>query len=1297
MATESKVSTAIVPLNGSNYPTWKIQCKMALMKEGVWGIVTKKEVAPRDVTSRDYQNFMTKYEKALAIIVLTLDPSLLYLIGEPDDPVAVWEKLAGQFQKKTWANKLALRRKLYSLRLKDGDSVHEHIKSMTEIFNELSVIGVDMGEEDRVVHLLASLPESYSTLVTALEARPDVPTMEVVVEKLLYEDSKLKDRQPEKDPKGFSVRHRSRGPKCHFCHKFGHIQRNCSEKIQSDRKSEEKKVEKRPVKHRAHQTQTRRKDSEDSDSNTATVGLVTRHILSVNTSGESADAWIVDSGATCHISNCRESFTSYEMLKKPLEVSLGDGYMLEAMGTGVVSLMLELPDKQLQCNLYNVLHVPKLTYNLLSVSKMTDNGKHITFSDDEGHVYNEEEKLIAIATKKGNLYHLNCRQIEQRQAYIVKNGEGESKEIVWHKRYGHLGEKGLRELVKYNLVFGFDYNLCNSIDFCKSCVVGRRPFTTTGRKRADTVLGLVHSDVCGKISTPSLGGAEYFLTFIDDRSHYIWVYMVRRKSEVLKKFIEWKALVEKSSGHKVQTLRTDNGGEYCSNEFETYCKQEGIRHEFTIPKTPQQNGVAERMNRTLVETVRAMLDDSQLTRKFWAEALASAVYLRNRSPTTAVSGMTPYEAWTGEKPDVAHLRTFGCTAYVHIPKDERDKLDAKARKCILLGYGTETKGYRLYDPVKLRVIHSRDVIFNEFTRGIETANKENSPLVSLETNDDEKTDSDQPESIADDIPVEQEIRRSTRQRNHPDRYGIWANTVTTEPATVNEAMSGSEKKQWKDAMKQEMDSIYSNDVWDLVSLPEGRKVVGNKWVFKKKLRADGTIERFKARLVAQGFSQQHGYDYDETFSPVIRFESVRTLIALAAQQGLKLHQMDVTAAFLNGKLDEEVYMKQPEGFVIQGKEELVCKLKHSIYGLKQSPRCWNATLDQQLREMGLSQSTSDPCIYTSTSEGEFFIVGVYVDDIILAGRSDERMSRIKKALSEKFKLKDLGEMNHFLGVKVVQDPKEEVIWIGQPLYTDSILEKFGMSDAKPISTPVAVNTKLMLGTEDSEYFDKPTYQSAVGCLLYLATKTRPDITFAVSQVARFTSNPTQQHWTAVKRIFRYLKGTSHYGLVYRKGDSTKIYGYSDADWGGDCNDFKSTSGYIFQMSGTAVSWRTNKQTCVALSTAEAEYMALASAAQEAVWMRQLSLDMQLDISEPTIIFEDNQAAICMSRNPQFHGRTKHIGIKYHYVREQVSKSTIELRYCRTDNMIADIFTKGLSQEKFIKLRSMCGIYQLYKQ
>ena len=438
-------------------------------------------------------------------------------------------------------------------------------------------------------------------------------------------------------------------------------------------------------------------------------------------------------------------------------------------------------------------------------------------------------------------------------------------------------------------------------------------------------------------------------------------------------------------------------------------KREGIRHEYTVPKTPEQNGVAERMNRTLVESLRSMLSDAKLPHKFWAEALATAVYLRNRSPTKPVTGMTPFEAWTGKKPNVKHLRIFGCTAYAHIPKDERQKLDSKSRKCILLGYGTETKGYRLYDEKCGKVLYSRDVLFNESSCGIqkESTEQKEKRYVIIESKGED--------TIVDEPPQPPVLRRSERERQPPDYYGERVSIVNDklkEPMTVKEALTGPDEAQWVDAMEKEMKSLHANNVWDLVELPKDCKAIGSKWVFKLKTGADGLVERHKARLVAQGFSQKFGADYDETFCPVVRFESVRTVIALAVQNGLKLHQMDVTTAFLNGELEEEVYMKQPEGFVDKDRDHLVCRLKRSIYGLKQSPRCWNSALDAQLKKMGFVQTTSDPCLYTST-EGETFIIAVYVDDILLAGKSDKQIKEVKEALAKQFEVKDMGELHYY--------------------------------------------------------------------------------------------------------------------------------------------------------------------------------------------------------------------------------------------------------------------------------------------
>ena len=513
-----------------------------------------------------------------------------------------------------------------------------------------------------------------------------------------------------------------------------------------------------------------------------------------------------------------------------------------------------------------------------------------------------------------------------------------------------------------------------------------------------------------------------------------------------------------------------------------------------------------------------------------------------------------------------------------------------------------------------------------------------------------------------------------------------ASTQQQDPSSVAEAKSRPDKAKWENAMEREVESLHSNNVWELVEPPSNRKIVGSKWIFKRKVDADGAVERYKARLVAQGCSQKFGLDYEETFSPVVRFESIRSVVALGAQHKLKLHQMDVSTAFLHGELAEEVYMRQPEGFVEQGKEHLVCRLQRSIYGLKQSPRCWNHALDSKLKEMGFEQTSSDPCLYVHfDSEGVMFLVAVYVDDIVLGGRREAEMTTVKEELSQNFEMKDLGPLHHFLGVKVIQDHLTRAIWIGQPSYTEELLQKFGMYDSKPVSTPVNPDVKLVPSENPDDVCNQPMYQTVVGSLLYLSTKTRPVIAYAVSRVARFCGKPTKEHWTAVKRVLRYLKGTSNLGLLYREDTPAEIIGYANADWAGDVGDRKSTSGYVFLLGGAAISWKSSKQTCVALSTAEAECVALSAAAQEAVWLQQLASDLLNKSIRETTILEDNQSNICLAKKQQVHGSTKHIDIKYHFIHDLVEAGRIKLTYCASEDMVADMLTKGLPIKQFEKL------------
>ena len=362
-----------------------------------------------------------------------------------------------------------------------------------------------------------------------------------------------------------------------------------------------------------------------------------------------------------------------------------------------------------------------------------------------------------------------------------------------------------------------------------------------------------------------------------------------------------------------------------------------------------------------------------------------------------------------------------------------------------------------------------------------------------------------------------------------------------------------------------------------------------------------------------------------------RLESLRTLVASSVQKSMQLHQVDITTAFLNGVLEEEVYMYQPQEFVAKGQENLVCKLKRSLYGLKQSPRCWNSTLDEFLKQLGFVQSTSDPCIYVA-SDGEL-MVGVYVDDIVIGGESEKQTKEFKLALGEKFDVKDLGRLHYFLGMKIAEDAISGDVWMGQPAYIEKVLNKFGMKDGKSVATPVDASTRVIKAEGGEEEVDQSLYQSAV------------------------------------------------------------IHGYSDSDWAGDLNDRKSMSGYIFMLSGAGISWRSKKQTSVALSTAEAEYIALSSSVQEAIWLKQLTSELSREhsSSKATVIYEDNQSAISLAKNPQFHGKAKHIDIRHHFVHDQVTSGTIELKYCCTENMVADIFTKGLCRTNFEKLRKMAGV------
>ena len=623
------------------------------------------------------------------------------------------------------------------------------------------------------------------------------------------------------------------------------------------------------------------------------------------------------------------------------------------------------------------------------------------------------------------------------------------------------------------------------------------------------------------MQTKSIGGSRYFITFIDDHSRYCRCYFMRYKSQALEKLKEFKAEVEKESNHVIEALRADRGGEYTSEEFLTYLKENGIRKEFTAAHSPQQNGTAERFNRTLMEAAKSMLIHAKLPNLLWAEAVSTASYLRNRMVTTALqSKFTSYQLCFGKKPDLRHIRVFGCVVYSHVWEGNPKKLDKKAHKLWFIGYTETTKNYRFFDEEKRRCYVRHDLIFNENDYGgkeinncesIEETNTEidNEEMliereVEVQEENQELLDQEEQPTLPtapsqqqitpaqDEEPTSQPPRRSERSRKLPVHYGHddYANQACdqaskiVEPATIEEAFQSHNSKEWKEATDAEYASLLENDTWDLVQLPEGRTAIGSKWIFKIKYNGQGSIERFKGRLVAQGHTQKYGIDYEETFAPVAHYSSIRTILAYAVEKRMKIHQMDVITAFLNGDLNEDIYMEQPPGYVQEGKEKLVCKLKKSLYGLKQSPRCWNEKLTQHVKSLGFEESGADPCIFTRRKNQKVEIIAIYVDDLIAITETDEEMRRLKKSLTSTFKMKDLGELYYCLGINFYRT--KDSLYMCQSQFIHRLLEKYGLSDTNTVATPMDSNVKLVEDDGYSKTVDSILYQSMVGSILHLA-------------------------------------------------------------------------------------------------------------------------------------------------------------------------------------------------------------------
>ena len=959
----------------------------------------------------------------------------------------------------------------------------------------------------------------------------------------------------------------------------------------------------------------------------------------------------------------------------------------------------------------NVILVKGLKHNLLSVSQLCDKGNKVSFDSNYCLVQRlDTNEIVLVGNRVDNIYMINLDNVSSNDGKCLVSKQNDT--WLWHRRVAHANMDHLNKLVSKELVIGLPKLKFEKDLICDACQKGKQVKASFKPKNIISTtrpLQLLHMDLFGPSRTMSFGGNYYALVIVDDYSRYTWTLFLTNKNDAFRAFKKLAKLIQNEKNLNIASIRSDHGGEFQNKFFENFCEENGIEHNFSSPRTPQQNGVVERKNRSLEEMARTMLNEANIPKYFWADAVNTACYVMNRTIIRPILAKTPYELYKGRKPNISHLHVFGCKCFVlNNGKDNLGKFDAKADEGIFLGYSLSSKAFRIYNKRTMTMEESIHVVFDE-TNSRQSRNSISDDIV--EMFDSLNLDGESKE-LTEPSPSEQRIEEDDKtnelpkewksSRNHPmeNIIGEISKGVTTrsslkhtcaytsfvsqfEPSSIDDAIVD---EHWTLAMQEELNQFKRNDVWELVPRPSNHTIVGTKWVFRNKLDENGIIVRNKARLVAKGYNQEEGIDYDETYAPVARLEAIRMLLAFASSYDFKLFQMDVKSAFLNGFIQEEVYVEQPPGFENFEKPNYVYKLKKALYGLKQAPRAWYERLSKFLLEKGFKRGKVDTTLFILIKNKNILLVQIYVDDIIFGSTNETLCKYFSDLMQSEFEMSMMGELNFFLGLQIKQ--AKEGTFVSQSKFCKELLKRFGMDNAKAMDTPMSTSCYLDKDEKGKE-IEVKKYRGMIGSLLYL-TASRPDIMFSVCMCARYQANPKESHLSAVKRIMKYLVGTLNVGLWYPKGSTCDLVGYSDSDFAGCKLDRKSTSGTCHLLGNSLVSWHSKKQVSVALSTAEAEYVAAGSCCAQILWMKQQLVDYGLMLDHIPIRC-DNTSAINLTKNPVQHSRTKHIEIRHHFIRDHVQKGDVVIEFVDTSKQLADIFTKPLNKESFYFIRNELGV------
>ena len=1318
-----------------------------------------------------------------AVFAQTLPDTAFNKIKPSANIKAAWDGLKALYEDRSKALVADVIRQFRNKRCGEDESVRAHFETFADLREQLASMGKEVTDDDYADTLMASLPRSYDSAVQSITAGVKVSNNKLsanIFEGLIldeYERRKIRDKIDGIKPKDEALAADSgkkpdqdrdkRKVECFNCKKKGHYKSDCwakggGKEGQGPRRGKNANnnaasAEEKPESGAWAAIEDTQEPETWMNANASAAGSIPAR-SEQQRSGTVTELY--DSGASRHMSPFRDRFTSYKEIP-PRAITAADKRVFYAIGTG--DLKIEVPNGEslTPITLKDVLHAPDMGITIVSVSRIAKAGYAVTFKDNACQIRDKSDKVIGtIPASQNGLYKVD-------RVYAAATQDERVSLATLHRRLAHISPDAIRKMVKNGSIEGIQLIDDGSTLTCETCEQAKATRKEIRKEREAPLAAAfgdeVHTDLWGPSPVPSLGGRAYYVTFTDDYSRFTKLTPLRTKDQTLEAYKSFASWAHTQHGVKVKRLRSDRGGEYTGDAFSKFLAGEGTERRLTTHDTPQHNGVAESLNRRLMERVRAVIIQADLPKSLWAEAAQFVIWLKNRSLTRVLGDVTPYERLTGQKPNLAGVPEWGQRVWVH--NDSGSKLDGRASAARWVGYDADsTHAHRIYWPETRRISVERNIRFKADSVTIRIPSRQAStpaPVpavqqpatvtyapqavqqlppatdsgeeeVEIEDELDDQTPTPaatprRPKTVKLTLPsppVPQPTRQSMRARKpsalarrieegegtadgnlsvHVDASSLTSLPAGTElewvylsssvdppviegdPKSVPEARSRSDWPSWKEAMDHEMGSLDRTETWITVARPPGKNIISCKWVFRLKRKADESIDKYKARLVARGFAQLKGVDYFDTYSPVARLASFRMILALAAQHDWEIDAFDFDSAYLNGKLneDEEIYMEEPPGYQTSG-GGYVKRLQKSLYGLKQAGRKWYDALSAVLTQLGFRVSNADLGVFTARIGDDILILAVHVDDCILTGSNKALIDEYKKKLHDQYSLTDLGPVDWLLGIKITRDREARTISLSQSGFIKTILARFALTDAKSFPTPMipgAVYSKKDSPTTQQEIARmRPVpYREAIGSLMYASVATRPDITFAVSTLSQFLDNPGEAHWEAVKRVFRYLSGTRDQALTYG-GEVHDLLGFTDAD-GASQEHRRAISGHAFLFNGGAVSWSSRKQELVTLSTAEAEYVAATHASKELIWLRRLKGDLSTPLTTATPLYCDNQAALRLAQADDYRARTKHIDLRYHFIRNVVERGEASLAYCPTDEMTADVLTKALPRWK----------------